>query len=101
MMSSYEKHGRSVVCRMSLNAGERTRNLDKQCAEALGWRVSRDPYWNHPDGPEGDEYCIRRDGRTDIPCDEALPRFTPALFHLLSQNPRAEIPVDEPEGMKL
>ncbi len=63
----------------------RDRYLDMEIGRALGWRVSKDDWWNHrgnrPDGspiydPPGDEYCIRKDGRPDIPCNEALPDFT-------------------------
>jgi hypothetical protein len=62
-----------------------SREQDAAIAEAKGWRVSRDPWWNwhHSDDPpgfyfdpEGDEWCIRRDGRKDIPCNEALPNFS-------------------------
>jgi hypothetical protein len=57
-----------------------SRQLDKEIAEALGWRVDNDPWWNWHQGPRfdppGDEWCIRKDGRLDRPCNEALPRFT-------------------------
>lgn len=63
-----------------LKAEQSGRQLDSQIAEALGWRVSRDPWWNWHEGPvfdpPGDEWCIRKDGRRDLPCDEALPHFT-------------------------
>jgi hypothetical protein len=82
-----------TVMLVRLRAGETGRRLDQQCAEALGWRVSRDPWWNWHEGPvfdpPGDEWCIRRDGRRDVPCDEALPRFTPELFETLLADPTA------------
>lgn len=62
-----------------------SREDDKRIAEGMGWRVSHDPWWNwhkkeEPPGfyfdPPGDEWCIRRDGRNDLPCNEALPHFT-------------------------
>jgi hypothetical protein len=56
------------------------RERDREIAEARGWRVSRDPWWNWHPGPRfdppGDEWCIRKDGRKDLPCNEALPHFT-------------------------
>jgi hypothetical protein len=56
------------------------RAVDVEIAQAMGWRVSQDPWWNWHPGPRydppGDEWCIRRDGRNDLPCNEALPRFT-------------------------
>jgi hypothetical protein len=67
-----------------------SREIDRQIAEALGWRVDQDPWWNwcgqddegrpiiHP--PEGD-WCVRRDGRHDRPRNEALPRFTAMSAH--------------------
>jgi len=67
-----------------LETGVENRQIDRQCAEILGWRVSRDEWWNwHPGpvyDPPGDEWCIRRDGRNDVPCNEALPRFTAETF---------------------
>jgi len=76
-----------TVMLVRLRAGEAGRRLDQQCAESLGWRVSRDPWWNWHEGPvfdpPGDEWCIRRDGRRDIPCDEALPHFTADLLESL------------------
>lgn len=64
----------------------RDRMIDIEIGRALGWRVSRDEYWNWRGqdpktgapiyDPPGDEWCIRRDGRSDIPCNEALPNFT-------------------------
>lgn len=60
-----------------------SRELDAKVAEAIGWRVSRDPWWNWHEGPRydppGDEWCIRRDGRNDLACNEALPAFTASL----------------------
>jgi hypothetical protein len=62
----------------------KTHTRFQDVARSLGWRVSRDPYWNwHKKDeapsfyfdPSGDEWCIRRDGRTDLPCNEALPSF--------------------------
>ena len=52
-----------------------TRTEDQEIAKSLGWRVSYDPYWNYP-SKVGDGHCVRRDGRTDIPCNEALPDFS-------------------------
>lgn len=61
------------------------RRLDAEIGRALGWRVSRDDWWNHKGqdengtptyDPPGDEWCIRRDARPDVPCNEALPCFT-------------------------
>jgi hypothetical protein len=61
-----------------------SRAVDVEIGQALGWRVSRDAWWNWHPGPRfdppGDEWCIRRDGRNDRPCNEALPIFTPALL---------------------
>lgn len=64
----------------------RDRETDIAIGRALGWRVSRDEWWNwkgqDPEtgapiyDPEGDEWCIRRDGRCDVPCNEPLPNFT-------------------------
>ena len=57
-----------------------SREIDADIGRALGWRVSEDPWWNvNKDGSEsapGDELCIRRDGRKDVACNEALPPFT-------------------------
>lgn len=73
-----------AVVRLRFLAGEHGRKLDAACAEALGWRVSKDPWWNwHPGpvfDPPGDEWSIRKDGRNDRPCNEALPVFTEELF---------------------
>jgi hypothetical protein len=70
-----------------LRLGESGRAIDKECAEGLGWRVSRDPWWNWHEGPHfdppGDEWCIRKDGRNDLPCNEALPHFTFDAFEAL------------------
>lgn len=56
------------------------REVDAAIGRALGWRVSQDQWWNwHPGprfGPPGDEWCIRKDGRSDRPCNAALPRFS-------------------------
>jgi len=58
---------------------------DKKIAESMGWRVSFDAWWNwnkmdDPPGfyfnPPGDGWCVRRDGRNDLPCNEALPHFS-------------------------
>lgn len=67
-------------------ASGRDRMLDIEIGRSLGWRVSRDEYWNwrgqDPEtgapiyDPPGDEWCIRRDARPDVPCNEALPEFT-------------------------
>lgn len=61
-----------------------SRQIDKEIAEALGWRVDQDPWWNWHPGPRfdppGDEWCIRKDARRDRPCNEALPRFTPEML---------------------
>ena len=60
-----------------------SRELDAKVAEAIGWRASHDPWWNWHEGPRydppGDEWCIRRDGRNDLACNEALPSFTASL----------------------
>lgn len=68
--------------------GPHSRQIDKEIAESLGWRVSNDPWWNWHPGPRfdppGDEWCIRRDGRNDVPCNEALPVFTPGMLQELS-----------------
>jgi hypothetical protein len=57
-----------------------SRQDDKRIAESLGWRVSFDPWWNWHPGPRfdppGDEWCVRRDGRLDRPCNESLPHFS-------------------------
>jgi hypothetical protein len=67
-----------------LLTGDHPRSIDVEIGLALGWRVSNDPWWNWHPGPRfdppGDAWCIRRDGRNDLPCNEALPRFTPALL---------------------
>lgn len=59
---------------------KRDREVDAAIARALGWRVSQDHWWNWHPGPRfdppGDEWCIRKDGRADIPCNEALPHFS-------------------------
>lgn len=77
-------HSAVAVVRLRFMAGEKSRSLDAACAEALGWRVDRDPWWNwHPGpvyDPPGDEWCIRKDGRKDLACNEALPHFTEELF---------------------
>lgn len=56
------------------------RLIDVQIGRALGWRVSHDEWWNWHEGPvydpPGDAWCIRRDARRDLPCNEALPTFT-------------------------
>ena len=72
------------VVRLRFMAGEASRDLDRAAGEALGWRVDRDPWWNwHPGpvyDPPGDEWCIRKDARKDVPCNEALPHFTAEDF---------------------
>ena len=67
------------------------RLTDVEIGRALGWRVSRDGWWNHRGQdpqtgapiyePPGDEWCIRKDARPDVPCNEALPRFTFMVRH--------------------
>ena len=59
------------------------RMIDVEIGRALGWRVSQDDWWNWHSGidgpffdPPGDEWCIRKDARPDVPCNEALPTFT-------------------------
>ena len=61
------------------------RRIDVKIGRALGWRVSQDGYWNWQGyvpgkgpvfDPPGDEWCIRRDARRDVPCNESLPTFT-------------------------
>lgn len=73
-------------------SGDHSRQTDKEIAESLGWRVSRDPWWNWHPGPRfdppGDEWCIRKDGRKDIPCNEALPVFTPAILKEIKEELR-------------
>lgn len=77
-------HSAPAVVRLRFLAGENSRRLDAAAAEALGWRVDKDPWWNWHEGPifdpPGDEWCIRKDGRNDLPCNEALPHFTAELF---------------------
>ncbi len=69
--------------------GSHSRRLDQEIGEMLGWRVSRDEWWNwHPGpvyDPPGDEWCIRKDGRADRPCSESLPRFTAAMLRQMIQ----------------
>lgn len=59
---------------------DHSRQMDVEIGQALGWRVSHDEWWNWHPGPKydppGDAWCIRRDGRLDLPCNEALPVFT-------------------------
>jgi len=78
--------------------GETTsRETDREIALALGWRVSHDPWWNWHPGPRfdppGDEWCIRRDARNDVPCNEGLPHFTTKILNaaLASPPPDAEV----------
>lgn len=62
------------------------RQIDVEIGQALGWRVSHDDWWNWrgqrpEDGspiydPAGDAWCIRKDARRDVPCNEHLPEFT-------------------------
>ena len=62
------------------------RMIDVEIGRALGWRVSHDDWWNWQGkdeitgapvfDPPGDAWCIRRDARSDVPCNEALPTFT-------------------------
>lgn len=79
------------VIRLRFLVGESSRDLDRACAEALGWRVSHDEWWNwHPGpvyDPPGDAWCIRKDGRNDLPCNEALPHFTAEIFRAASFGP--------------
>lgn len=79
-----KKHSGPAVIRLRFVAGEVSRDLDRACGEALGWRVSHDEWWNwHPGpvfDPPGDAWCIRRDGRNDRPCNEALTHFTAESF---------------------
>lgn len=69
---------------MEIASKPHSREDDKEIAKALGWRVSKDDWWNvKQDGtiyPPGDEWCVRRDGRLDIACNEALPVFTPEIL---------------------
>lgn len=80
-------HSAPSVIRLRFLAGEVSRDLDRACGEALGWRVSKDAWWNwHPGpvfDPPGDEWCIRKDGRKDTACNEALPHFTAEMFEKL------------------
>lgn len=73
-----------AVVRLRFLAGEAGRQLDADCAAALGWRVDRDEWWNwHPGpvfDPPGDAWCVRKDGRNDVPCNEPLPHFTAESF---------------------
>ena len=61
------------------------RMRDVEIGRALGWRVSHDEWWNWKGKPEdgppvydppGDAWCIRKDARNDLACNEALPTFT-------------------------
>lgn len=87
MAYAHKDQADPAVIRLRFSAGEESRALDMACATALGWRVSHDPWWNwHPGpffDPPGDEYCIRKDGRNDVPCNEALPHFNLAMFESL------------------
>jgi hypothetical protein len=69
--------------------GSHSRELDREIGKALGWRVSCDEWWNWRPGPvydpPGDEWCIRKDGRKDRPCNEALPWFTAAMLRQMIQ----------------
>ena len=62
------------------NTGGPDRRIDVEIGKALGWRVSHDDWWNWHEGPRydppGDAWCIRKDARRDVPCNEALPTFT-------------------------
>lgn len=77
-------HSAPAVVRLRFLVGETGRRLDAACAEALGWRVDHDEWWNWHPGPRydppGDAWCIRKDGRVDVPCNEALPQFTAESF---------------------
>jgi hypothetical protein len=57
-----------------------SRERDAEIAGGLGFRAERDPWWNWHPGPHfdppGDEWCIRRDGRKDLPCNETLPHYS-------------------------
>ena len=63
-----------------------SRALDRDIALLVHpeWRVSRDKYWSEGNH---DEWCIRRDGRLDVPCDEALPFYTGSIDAALTLLP--------------
>lgn len=81
-----KKHSSPAVVRLRFLGGETGRRLDAACGEALGWRVDHDEWWNWHEGPRydppGDAWCIRKDARKDLPCNEALPHFTAETFEV-------------------
>lgn len=68
-----------------------SRELDAAITRCVhpDWRVDRDKFWSEGNH---DAWCIRRDGRLDMPCDEALPRFTASIDAALTLVPEIVAP---------